>query len=74
MDDFVLAKIVAYRGLGYTHSEIAGKLGLKMHQVQYTLDNVNEDARAQGDMQAYSRIISAGFLPKIIEYGGKIIP
>lgn len=72
MDDLVLAKIMALRGLGYTQAEVAGKLGLKLHQVQYALSEVNEDARKDGDMQVYARIVGAGFLPKIVEAAGKI--
>ena len=55
MDDFTLAKAVALRGLGYTHAEIAGKLGLKMHQVRYALSEVNEQARESGDMQTITK-------------------
>lgn len=45
MDDFVLAKAMAIRELGYTHVEITGKLSLRDYQLQYALAEVNEQAR-----------------------------
>ncbi|MFH1834904.1 MAG: hypothetical protein ABH851_01810 [Methanobacteriota archaeon] len=63
---------MALRGLGYTHAEVAGKLGLKPHQITYTLAEVNEEAREKGDSETYLKIIGAGVLPKVIGYLEKI--
>lgn len=67
MDDFKLAQCVMLRGVGYTHNEIAGRLGLKLHQVQYALTNLNEEARLKGDLEVYLRVMSAGFGPKVLK-------
>ena len=66
MDDFKLTQCVMLRGLGYTHQEIAEKLGLKLHQVQYSLTNLNDEARLNGDEAVYLRVLSAGFGPRIL--------
>ncbi len=72
MNEFVLSKTVALRGLGYTHSEIAEKLGLNKHQVQYALSEVNGNAKRDGDTQTYMRIMGAGVLPQVTGLVGKL--
>lgn len=67
VDDFVKAKIVMLRGLGYQQKEIADKLGLTLGQVSYNLGEVNEDARKIGDTSTYMKILTAGFSPKLVE-------
>jgi len=72
MNDYMLAQCVMLRGLGYTHKEIASKLGLKMHQVQYLFYNLNEEARLKGDSPVYLRVVSAGFGPTILKIVEKL--
>lgn len=72
MDEFILAKVISLRGLGYTHAEIGGKLDLKTHQIQYALEQVNEDAREKGDTETYIKIMGAGVGPRIAEIAGKL--
>ena len=72
MDDYALAWCVVLRGLGYTHKEIADKLGLKMHQVQYAFYNLNEESRLKGDSPVYLRVMSAGFGPKLLKVVEKL--
>jgi len=72
MDDFKLAQCVMLRGVGYTHGEIAEKLGVKLHQIQYALTDLNEEARLKGDMEVYLRVMSAGFGPKLLRLIDKL--
>ena len=72
MDDHTLAWCVVLRGLGYTHKEIAQKLNLKMHQIQYAFYNLNEESRLKGDSAVYLRVMSAGFGPKLLALVEKI--
>lgn len=67
ISDTKKADIVKLRGLGYTQKEIAAKLKVKQNTVSYHLNQINEDARAQGDNPTYLKLLTNGYLKQILE-------
>ncbi|MFC2162706.1 hypothetical protein ACFLRF_03420 [Candidatus Altiarchaeota archaeon] len=61
------AKIIQFRGLGYTQKEIADKVGLTLAQVNYNLQEINDQAKKEGDNNVYMKLLSNGFLPEMID-------
>lgn len=72
VDDYVKARIVMLRGLGYQQKIIADKLGLTLGQVNYNLGEINMEAKKIGDTSTYMKILTAGFSPKLIELAGSL--
>ncbi|OYT55114.1 MAG: hypothetical protein B6U72_00500 [Candidatus Altiarchaeales archaeon ex4484_2] len=65
--EFLRAQIVMLRGLGYNQKEISGKLGVSQSTVSYTLREVNQKARDEGDEPAYTTVIASGYGPVIVK-------
>ncbi|MFH1834586.1 MAG: hypothetical protein ABH851_00190 [Methanobacteriota archaeon] len=67
ISDTQKADIVKLRGLGYTQKEIAAKLKIKQNAVSYHLQEINHEARAQGDNPTYIKTLTNGYLKQILE-------
>ena len=61
------AKIMQLRALGYSQKEISKKTRLTHAQVNYNLQEINEQAQKEGDDVVFIKILTDGFLPETIE-------
>ncbi len=68
--EFLRAQIVMLRGLGYNQNEISVKLGVSQSTVSYTLREVNQKAREEGDESTYTTVIASGYGPVIVKAAG----
>ncbi|MBD3205349.1 hypothetical protein GF319_03265 [Candidatus Bathyarchaeota archaeon] len=66
------AKIIQLRALGYSQREISEKTNLTLPQVNYNLQEINEQARQQGDDVIFIKTLADGFLPETLETIKKI--
>lgn len=65
-------KIMELRALGYSQKEISDKTGLTHAQVNYNLQEINEEAREKGDDATFIKVLADGFLPEILEAAGNL--
>ena len=61
LNDRDIAEIVKLRGLGFSQTDIADRLGVKQSAIQYQLARINERARTEGIEDVFlALIVGAG--------------
>ena len=66
------AKILQLRALNYSQQEISKKTRLTIAQVNYNLQEINQEAQEKGDDNTFIKTLANGYLPETIQTIKKI--
>ncbi|MFH1836079.1 MAG: hypothetical protein ABH851_07825 [Methanobacteriota archaeon] len=72
VSDYLKARIMVLRGLGFQQKEIADKLNLSQTQVAYNLSELKEDSVRDGEAATFLKVLTAGYGPQLAQLAQKI--